>query len=381
MSGPLSHQLDGRLQQMVEDLTRKKGIHHALFAIETGDRSYQQQFVSGAATPDGLPMRAETPFFVASISKLFIAVSTLQLVEQGQISLGAPIVDYLPNSVVSGLHRIDGRDYSDCLTVEHLLRHTSGLPDWLEDRGSASPPLMDRLFTGQDHRFDIVTIASLVREELTPHFPPQDPGASEPLMRYADTNYQLLIAIIESVSGVPLPDVYLTRIFAPLGLRKTWLPERLPAKPGGQEPATVWSGDHPLRLPLVFASLRDLYSTAADLIHFMRALIAGSLFENPGTAGIMYGRFRRFTRFPDPSALRLPQSPIEYGAGIMRLPLPRLATPGRPTPDLVGHTGATGTWLFYCREFDLYLCGCVDQTAAAPLPFRFVAHVLRAITQ
>ena len=64
---------------------------------------------------------------------------------------------------------------------------------------------------------------------------------------------------------------------------------------------------------------------------------------------------------------------------MMRLVLPRALTPLRRIPSVIGHTGSTGTWLFYCGELDLYLAGCVDQATAAPIPFRFVPRVLHEI--
>ncbi|TVQ36796.1 MAG: class A beta-lactamase-related serine hydrolase [Spirochaetaceae bacterium] len=254
----------------------------------------------------------------------------------------------------------------------------SGLPDWLEDRARGKLPLIDRLFAGNDRSFDIEAVAAVVRDELTPHFPPQDLHAAKPLVRYSDTGFQLLMAIIESVTGRKLPDIYRQEIIDPLGLLSTWLPE---CPPGDTPiaPSTLWAGDQLLELPLALESIRDIYSTTADLILFLRAVVSGSLFENPQTAAIMYGNFRRFSRFWDRSAFRLPQSPIEYGAGMMRLALPRALTPLRRIPAVIGHTGSTGSWLFYCRELDLYLAGCVDQATAAPLPFRFVPRVLHEI--
>ncbi len=370
--------LDGRIQRMVDALTRKQTIHHAIFAIENGDRSYQRVFVSGSAHPDGTPMRPQTPFFTASITKLFIAAALLKLVERGAVRLDAPMADYLPRTVTDGLHRLNGTDYSGQITVSHLLCHMSGLPDWLEDRAKGKLPLIDRLFAGNDRRFDIEAVAAVVRDELTPHFPPQDLNAARPLVRYSDTGFQLLMAIIESVTGRTLPDIYQQEIVEPLGLRSTWLPER-PPRDMPITPSTPWAGDQPLVLPLALESIRDIYSTTADLILFLRALMSGTLFDNPQTGAVLYGSFRRFSQFWDRSAFRLPRSPIEYGAGMMRLALPRALTPLRRIPPVIGHTGSTGTWLFYCGELDLYLAGCVDQATAAPLPFRFVPRVLHEI--
>ena len=73
--------------------------------------------------------------------------------------------------------------------------------------------------------------------------------------------------------------------------------------------------------------------------------------------------------------------PIEYGLGIMRFRLPRLFTGMRRMPAVIGHTGSTGAWLFYCEELDLLLAGTVDQATAGAIPYRVVPKLLRDYTQ
>ena len=109
----------------------------------------------------------------------------------------------------------------------------------------------------------------------------------------------------------------------------------------------------------------------------MRALITGALFEDATTAELMRQGWNRFRLPTDRAALRQPGWPIEYGYGMMRFAIPRFIPPFRRVPAVIGHTGATGSWLFYCPEMDLYLCGTVDQATAAPLPFRYLPRLLR----
>jgi CubicO group peptidase (beta-lactamase class C family) len=377
MTLPAADALDERLHGLVHRLVSRKNIPHVLLAIESGDRSLRGVLAAGEAGPDGAPMRADTPFFIASVTKLFIAVLVLKLSERSLLRLDRSICDYLPQAMTAGLHRMDGTDYTARITLRHLLRHMSGLPDWLEDRPRGGVPLMDRLFAGEDRAFGFQDIAALVREELTPHFPPQSLKASRPRVRYSDTNFQLLMALIESATGHSLNEVYTRELFEPLGLRRTWLPGFAPLEPAGR-PAAVWAGDRPLDLPRTMVSLRDLYSTAGDLLAFMRALVHGTLFDTPSTFRLMQERWTPFSLFLDPSSFRLPRRPIQYGAGMMRFALPRVFTPLRPIPPVIGHTGSTGTWLFYCPKLDLYLAGGVDQAEAAPLPFRVVPRLLSA---
>ncbi len=74
-----------------------------------------------------------------------------------------------------------------------------------------------------------------------------------------------------------------------------------------------------------------------------------------------------------------PGWPIRYGLGMMRFRIPRLFSLLHSAPPVIGHSGATGSWLFYCPELDVYLAGTVDQVAAAATPFRFVPKLLRIL--
>jgi D-alanyl-D-alanine carboxypeptidase len=364
-------------QRLFDGLAARKDVRHALLAIAEGGAA-PRVFVSGPARPDGPPMAPDTPFFIASVTKLFIAAAVMQLVERGQVRLDAPIAEYLPGSLVAGLHRSRGADHGGRLTVDHLLRHQSGLPDWLEDRPKGGKALIDVLFEGNDRAFSIEDVVAVARDGLVPHFAPQDLQAPRARVRYSDTNYQLLMAIVEAVTGRALHEVYVERLFRPLGLLHTWLPGHAPLAPS-ESPAAVFAGDREVDLPLTLASVRDLYSTGADLIAFLRALVTGAAFDDPDTGRAMRAGWRTFGFPLDPVALRQPNWPIEYARGTMRLQLPWFLDPRRRVPPIVGHTGSTGTWAFHCAEFDLYLAGTVDQATAGPVPFRFVPQLLREL--
>ena len=79
------------------------------------------------------------------------------------------------------------------------------------------------------------------------------------------------------------------------------------------------------------------------------------------------------------TAIMAPGWPVEYGLGIKRFRLPRLRNAGRRAPTLIGHTGASGSWLFWCPEHELYLAGTVDQTTAAGLPYQRLPRALHRL--
>jgi D-alanyl-D-alanine carboxypeptidase len=358
------------LDDIVTELVARRTIRHAVLAIESDDRTLRLTGAAGQARPDGTPMRPETPFHYASVTKLYTATVVMQLWEQGRLGLDAPITAYLPPEVTDGLHRLRGVDHSGAVTVRHLLSHTSGLPDYFLDTPEGETSFTDLLVQG-DIAYDLDDVVARVRR-LTPYFTPQDPGAKRRRARYSDTNFQLLGAIIASVTGTTFQQAVEGQVLEPLALDDTWFAGR----PRGEEartPAAIWSGDDVIDAPLAMASMAPeggLVGTAADALTFLRALIAGRLFERETTAGLMQQGWTRFGLPRDRSAIMAPGWPIEYGLGIKRFRLPRMLNAGRRAPTLIGHTGASGSWLFWCPEHELYLAGTIDQTTAAGLPYQ-----------
>ncbi|MFZ0014424.1 MAG: hypothetical protein WAL25_09960 [Acidimicrobiia bacterium] len=70
---------------------------------------------------------------------------------------------------------------------------------------------------------------------------------------------------------------------------------------------------------------------------------------------------------------------IHHGLGMKHFKIGRLNAPGRRPVRLVGHSGSTGSWLFYCPEPGLITTGTVDEITARAFPFRFIPRVLRRV--
>jgi methyl acetate hydrolase len=107
----------------------------------------QRDLASGAA------MAEDTLFQIASMTKAVVSVAALQLVEQGKLSLDAPIGDLLPDlanpQVITGFGddgAVQTRPATTPITLKHLLTHTSGLgydfmsADMIRARGPEGPP-------------------------------------------------------------------------------------------------------------------------------------------------------------------------------------------------------------------------------------------------
>ncbi len=376
------------LDALLDDLIARKDIHSAVLSVVSGSGDFRWAGARGEVSPGGAPMAPTTPWFVASITKLFIASLVMRMAEDGELALEDRIVDRLPASITDRLHVLDGDDRTDQITVEHLLAHASGLADFIEDypstpRGGGADRrnLVEILVKDGDRAWSLDDTARWVRERLRPHFVPQRLDEPRIRIRYSDTNYQLLIGIIEARRDAAFSTVLEDLILNPLGLEDTWLPGH--PRRSGPEPdvAALYAGEEVVRLPRFLAAIADLNSTCEDLLRFFRAAVGGRLFRDARTWQRAQSRWHRFSLPLDRAALRQPSWPIEYGLGVMRVRVPRLITPLQPLPQVVGHTGSTGTWLFHAPEPDLYFTGSVSQMTAGAVPFKVFPRVLRAVAR
>ncbi|HLJ53719.1 MAG TPA: serine hydrolase domain-containing protein [Chthonomonadaceae bacterium] len=136
----------------------------------------------------------QTVYGLASMSKQFAAAACMLLVQDGKVSLDAPISTYLPGTP----------DAWKEIKVRHLLSHTSGLPR----EGMRTEPK-----TGRD---------DFSREELW-SAAIKLPLQSKPGDRYSYSNlgFNLVALIVEKVSGKSYGDFLQARIFGPLGMKST----------------------------------------------------------------------------------------------------------------------------------------------------------------
>lgn len=137
-----------------------------------------------------VPMREDTVFDLASVSKLFTSLAVTQLVEEGKVDLESPVAAYLPEFAARG---------KGAVTVRHLLTHTSGFTSWL--------PLWSR-YPDQASRIKAVMDQPLTNPVGTTYL-------------YSDLNLITLGVMVERLRGAPLDQVVAERITGPLGMADT----------------------------------------------------------------------------------------------------------------------------------------------------------------
>ena len=281
-------------EEVLQALVNSRPGKQAIIAVDAPKQSVEWIGTAGV-NEAGKPVTEATPYFIASIDKLYNATITLKLMEADQLDLDKSICDHLPDTVTRGLHQQDGKDRTAEITVRHLLTHTSGLPDWFEDYPKGRPSLADIVFEEGDRALTSEELFGHVRERLKPHFPPQDLTRARQRIRYSDTNFILLAEIIEAVTGQPLHTVHQQILYKPLGLSHTYFLNRSSPLSPTPPPMVLHVKGEPLHIPLLIQSIKGIYSTASDMMRFIRLLMQGDVFEKPETLAAMMSGCVRIT--------------------------------------------------------------------------------------
>jgi len=263
---------DAELQSVLEHLRTEQGTAWGVVvpgfgaAVEPAGAAggAPGRAVSGAvAPPAARELRPEDRFHVGSVTKTFTAALIMQLDQEGVLSIGDPIADWI--------------DFpgGDGVTIEMLLGHTSGIPDFTQFAYSrdSTPEQSIALVAGQPFVFA--------------------PGTA---WAYSNTNYTMLGLIAEKATSTPWAELVASRFFGPLGLRDTYVwsgtaegptasGSRLvcgaPSEPSCAPPRTgfgIVAVDDGFDWAVAW-SAGAIVSTAADLAKWMVALVAGDVVD------------------------------------------------------------------------------------------------------
>lgn len=212
--------------------------------------------------------QTSTPTRYASVTKQITALLVFQEIEDGRIELEAPISQYIKNAP----------PWASTVTIEHLLRHTSGLRE---------------ADTGESFDFPFhpaSSEAALARPLNQAHricsaAPVAAPGTQ---FQYGDCEYYWLGAVLEQLTGQSWDQLAQDRIARPLGL-SSWLV----AMPGPDTTARGYvSGDElePALGLWAYSSAAGMTGTLKDIARFERALVRSELLGPEWTAQMLAGR-------------------------------------------------------------------------------------------
>jgi CubicO group peptidase (beta-lactamase class C family) len=260
-----------------------KTVAGAVTLVARGDKVIEFRALGTADIEAARPMRKDTIFQIMSMTKPFTAIGIMMLAEEGKLALRDPIEQYLPEfrgqQVASNVGPDTGRwrmpDHP--ITIRDLLTHTAGIQDPAPAAIHDYQQLMN------------VPLDEVVRQlAKTPLL--FQPGTQ---WSYSSPGIEILGRLIEVCSGRKYEDFISDRILKPLGMKDTFFYppadkiERIAMvyvqKDGKlvRAPASILGGDPAkYRKGAVFpAPGWGLYSTAEDLLHLYRMMLANGVYE------------------------------------------------------------------------------------------------------
>jgi methyl acetate hydrolase len=266
-----------RIDHVLQDAVESGAVPNvvAMAANENGP------IYEGAAGPRAVgqpdPVTPDTLFRIASMTKMVATTAALQLSEQGELDLDAPVETYRPEfAELQVLEGFDGdtprlRAPASKATVRQLITHTSGLGYWF--------------FNEDLVRWEAVTGTPNVMSGDEVIF--KAPLVADPGTRYEyGINTDWLGRVVEAASGESLDAYTSEHILAPLGMdHTTWLmndeqransvPVHLRSEDGSWAATEIdWSQE-----PDWWAGGHGLHSTPRDYLRFQRMLLGGGTLE------------------------------------------------------------------------------------------------------
>lgn len=262
--------LDDDLTNEISELVEAGDIPSLQICIVSGEEKLVKGF--GEQTDEDIV------FLIGSIQKVFVAISILQLYEQGLIGLDDDVNNYMPFS-------IRHPEYPETpITIKMLLSHRSGLDgtlpsefayDWADD----NPPEWTRSFSEDLVNISLVEWLEANLDERGSLYSSghwiREPGTA---YSYSNNGYKILMCILESITGQTIQDYMEENIFTPLKMEHTGFdsaefvdehatPYTRKYGDDTNVPLPVWNGRYMLR------------SSASDMGNLMIALMNDGVFE------------------------------------------------------------------------------------------------------
>lgn len=245
-----------KMDTLFQELADKNKMFGAVAASKKGGFVHNKAYGYAAIkNGDTIPATHQTAYRIGSITKTFTATLFMQLAEAHKVSLSTSLAKFYPKM-----------PNADSITMEHMLRHRSGLHNYTSDSAYQSWSHSKR-----------------TKEEMLSYFRDMksefSPGET---FQYSNTNYVLLAYIMEQITGKLYPELLKTHIIEPLGLERTYFSEQKPRKQEAQ--SFEWQGNNwgkeDRTHPSTSYGAGGLVSTPADLVKFIHGLFHGQLVDS-----------------------------------------------------------------------------------------------------
>jgi len=267
--------------------------HAQLLVARDGEVAHR--FTGGIARDGGAALGEDALFRIASMTKPVTSLAFMMLVEDGLVAVDTPVHHALPELKGMGVYNGGGagvpfatRPIAEPMRMVDLLRHTAGLTYGFQNRSNVDAAYREGRIENWHGHLDLDGFVAALGK-LPLEF---QPGTSWNYSVATD----VLGAVVQRVSGMPLDRFFATRIFAPLGMTDTFfevpadkldrLTDCWTVRPGegrvmfDRGESSAWS-----RAPRLVSGGGGLVSSTFDYHRFCRMLLGGGTLDGVRIVG------------------------------------------------------------------------------------------------
>ncbi|XXM73124.1 serine hydrolase domain-containing protein [Lysinibacillus sphaericus] len=275
MNQSTNSKLDSISDYINQLMREQDGAGVSVAIVKGSDTIYSKGFGYSRIQPDKQPIDGDTVMSIQSISKNFMALSIMQLVEKNMVSLDDPVVQHLP------YFRTKDKLQSDMITIRHVLSHTAGFPSDL-GIGNMTAPNVREIFSDTPTEFqealdyydlteeEIDSVKT--REDVTKWF--EKVELEYPVgqgWNYCTDGYVILGDLFEKVTGLKWETHLENEILAPLNMDRTMSDPNEVKRDANS--ARYYLGKEKIETPFpqntLSAPIGYLYSTANDMAKYL----------------------------------------------------------------------------------------------------------------
>jgi CubicO group peptidase (beta-lactamase class C family) len=249
---------DKWIADFVQNLHKRYGFNGNMLVAKDGKIIYEKAIGwADYLHRDSLKINSE--FELASVTKTFTSVAIMQLVEKGKLSLKDDVKKFYPNFPYEGIN------------VKLLLSHRSGMMNYVY--------FTDGIWKDKKKPMSNVDVMNLIAQ-----YKPARYAAPDTRFHYNNSNFMVLAAIIEKVTGKKYADYMMENVFKPAGMKHTHVYSTTVYP---KIPVDVVGHDRTWRYSVVQNFLdgpvgdKGVYSTVHDLVLYDKALKNGRLLTKP----------------------------------------------------------------------------------------------------
>src|ERR1700722_46231 len=333
-----------KTRQAYRDDVEKKSIPGAVLLIARNGKIVTYDAIGYQERAASTPMKKDSIFRVASMSKPITTVAAMILVEENKLDLGAPVAQYLPEfkDVKVGADHVAPKRP---MTVQDLMRHTSGLTYGLFGNSA-----IDQMYR-QANIFNSKSLAEMVKTV-----------AGMPLLHQPGEVWEYSVStdvlgrVVEVAGGMDLDTFIQERVTGPLKMNDTgfWVKPAAISRLAKPDAKPNLPFAEPTEKPGLFSGGGGMFSTASDYARFSQMLLNGGELEGvrilgPKTIALMTSdQLPAITERHTPVAMALgpfgptPEMGTSFGLGFAV----RVDAGRNPEPGSIGDFswgGITGT--------------------------------------